>query len=89
MAQHFGRIGGWFNGRAPYDAAAATANMPRPWPTCPAAWAGFRARYGTRRDHPGQGEIWTEQAKFKEHTEKLMGETASCWPPPRPTTWIL
>ena len=70
--QHFGRIAAMANGRAPFDAAAAAANAEivatvskLPWPAFGAGTEGGKAR----------PEIWKEQAKFKELSEKLQAET--------------
>ena len=41
MANHFGRIGAMANGRAPYDAAAATANAEVVSVLSRLHWAGF------------------------------------------------
>ncbi len=75
MAQHFGRIGAMANGRAPYDAAAAVQNAEVVADMARLPWAGFGP--GTDKVTPSRAkaEIWTEQAKFKEHNEKLVGET--------------
>ena len=51
-------------------------------------WAGFGPGTDKVSQNRAKAEIWTEQAKFKEHNEKLHGRNRpSCWPPPRPTTW--
>ena len=75
MAQHFGRIGAMVNGRVPYDAAAAVQNAEVVADMAKLPWAGFGP--GTDKVTPtrAKAEIWTEQAKFKEHNEKLVGET--------------
>ena len=75
MAQHFGRIGAMANGRVPYDAAAAVQNAEIVAEMAKLPWAGFGP--GTDKVTPSRAkaEIWTEQAKFKEHNEKLVGET--------------
>ncbi len=75
MAQHFGRIGAMVNGRVPYDAAAAVQNAEVVADMAKLPWAGFGP--GTDKVTPSRAkaEIWTEQAKFKEHNEKLVGET--------------
>ena len=75
MAQHFGRIGAMASGRAPYDAKAAVDNAEIVAEMAKLPWAGFGPGTdgpSTNRAKPG---IWTEQAKFKEHNEKLVGET--------------
>ena len=76
MSQHFGRIGAMVNGRVPYDAAAAVQNAEIVAEMSKLPWAGFGP--GTDRVTPTRAkpEVWTEQAKFKEHNEKLVGETA-------------
>jgi cytochrome c556 len=74
MAQHFGRIGAMVNGRVPYDAKAANENAEIVADMAKLPWAGFAA--GTDKiSQKAKPEIWTEQAKFKEHNEKLVGET--------------
>ncbi|MFC5497143.1 c-type cytochrome [Caenimonas terrae] len=76
MSQHFGRIGAMVNGRVPYDAAAAVQNAEIVAEMSKLPWAGFGP--GTDKVTPTRAkpEVWTEQAKFKEHNEKLVGETA-------------
>lgn len=76
MSQHFGRIGAMVNGRAPYDAAAAVQNAEIVAEMSKLPWAGFGP--GTDKVTPTRAkpEVWTEQAKFREHNEKLVGETA-------------
>lgn len=74
MAQHFGRIGAMVNGRVPYDAKAAAENAEVVADMAKLPWAGFGP--GTDKlSQKAKPEIWTEQAKFKEHNEKLVGET--------------
>lgn len=74
MAQHFGRIGAMVNGRVPFDAKAATENAEVVADMAKLPWAGFAA--GTDKiSQKAKAEIWTEQAKFKEHNEKLVAET--------------
>ena len=75
MAQHFGRIGAMVNGRVPYDAKAATDNAELVAEMAKLPWAGFGP--GTDKATPTRAkpEIWAEQAKFKEHNEKLVGES--------------
>ncbi|MEO8653712.1 MAG: cytochrome c [Ramlibacter sp.] len=75
MAQHFGRIGAMVNGRVPYDAAAAGANAEIVAEMSKLPWAGFGPGTDKGATTRAKAEIWTEQAKFKEHNEKLMGET--------------
>lgn len=76
MGQHFSRIGAMVNGRAPYDAKAAVENAEIVANMAKLPWAGFGP--GTDKVTPSRAkpEIWAEQAKFKEHNEKLVAETA-------------
>jgi cytochrome c556 len=75
MSQHIGRIGAMVNGRVPYDAPAAVQNAEVVADMAKLPWAGFGP--GTDKVTPSRAkaEIWSEQAKFKEHNEKLVGET--------------
>ncbi|HRD86196.1 MAG TPA: cytochrome c [Rubrivivax sp.] len=74
MANHFGRIGAMVNNRAPYDAAAATANaelvvtMSRLHPT------GFVE--GTAGTQKGQANaaIWTKRAEFDTGMKAMQDE---------------
>lgn len=74
MSQHFGRIGAMANGRAPYDAKAAIENAEVVAEMSKLPWAGFVANT-EGLSQKAKAEIWKEQAKFKEHNEKLMGDT--------------
>ena len=75
MGQHFGRIGAMVNGRVPYDAKVATDNAEIVSDMSKLPWAGFAP--GTERlSRKAKPEIWTEQVKFKEHSDKLVSETA-------------
>lgn len=72
MSQHFGRLGAMASGRAPYDAAAATMNAEVVADMAKLPWAGFGPGTEGGKAKP---EIWKEQAKFKEHSDKLVAET--------------
>lgn len=76
MAQHFGRIGAMVNGKVPYDAKAALENAEIVNVMARLPWAGFVAGTDKLGNTKAKSEIWTEQARFKEHNEKLVGETA-------------
>ncbi len=74
MAQHFGRIGAMTSGRAPYDAKVAADNAEIVADMSKLPWAGFGP--GTDKiSQKAKPEIWTEQAKFKDHSDKLVAET--------------
>ena len=75
MAQHFGRVGAMVNGRAPYDAKAAVDNAETAAEMAKLPWPGFAA--STRdvtTNTKAKPEIWAEQAKFKDHGDKMQGE---------------
>ena len=76
MGQHFARIGAMANGRAPFDAKVAAENAEIVAAMAKLPWAGFGP--GTDKGAPtkAKAEIWTEQAKFREASEKAMAETA-------------
>ena len=72
MGQHFGRLGAMANGRVPYDAAAAAANADIVAEVAKLPWAGFGPGTEGGKAKP---EIWKEQAKFKELSDKMQAET--------------
>jgi cytochrome c556 len=76
MAQHFGRIGAMANGRVPYDAKAAIENAEIVAEMAKLPWPGFGPGTDKGMTTRAKPEIWAEQAKFREHNEKLVGETA-------------
>jgi cytochrome c556 len=75
MGQHFGRIGAMVNGKAPYDAKAAVENAEVIASLARLPWAGFapgtEKASSTNRAKP---EVWSDQAKFKDHADKFLGE---------------
>lgn len=75
MGQHFGRIGAMANGRVPFDAQVAAANADTVAALAKLPWAGFAA--GTDKGNSkAKAEIWAEQAKFKDLSDKMVAETA-------------
>ena len=74
MGQHFGRIGAMVNGKAPYDAKAAQADAEVVAALAALPWAAFGP--GTDKAAPTKAkpEVWSEQAKFPEHAQKLQAE---------------
>ena len=75
MGQHFGRIGAMVNGRVPFDAKAAADNADIVATMAQLPWAGFVAGSDKGGNTKAKPEIWAEQAKFKEHSDKLIAET--------------
>lgn len=76
MGQHFGRIGAMANGRTPFDAKLAAENADIVAEMAKLPWVAFGA--GTDKGAPtkAKSEIWTDQAKFKEASEKLVSESS-------------
>ncbi|MEO7642393.1 MAG: cytochrome c, partial [Ramlibacter sp.] len=74
MSQHFGRLGAMANGRVPFDAKVAADNADIVSDLSKLPWTAFGpgTDKGTTK---AKAEIWSEQAKFKEHADKLAGET--------------
>lgn len=75
MAAHFGRIGAMANGRVPFDAKVAADNAAIVETMARLPWDAFGA--GTDKgDTRALPAIWTEKAKFKEASDRLISETA-------------
>lgn len=75
MANHFSRIGAMANGRVPFDAKVAAESAAIVETMSKLPWEGFVA--GTDKgDTAALPAIWTEQAKFKEGSDKLQTATA-------------
>lgn len=76
MGTHFSRIGAMVNGRVPMDAKALADNADIVAAMTKLPWAAF----GPGTDKGGstkvKPEIWTEQAKYKESSDKLIAESA-------------
>lgn len=75
LATHFSRVGAMANGRMPFDAkvAAESAGIAEAMSKLP--WEAFGP--GTDKgDSRAEPEVWTEQAKFKAASEKMMTEVA-------------
>ena len=73
MGAHFGRVAGMANGRIPFDAKVAADNAAIAESMSKLPWAGFvpGSDSGNTKAKP---EIWTDNAKFKEASEKMQGE---------------
>ena len=74
MSQHFGRIGAMANGRVPYDAKAAVDNAEIVAEMARLPWPGFAANTD-KLSQKAKSEIFSEQAKFKDHGDKLQAES--------------
>ena len=75
MGQHFGRIGAMANGKAPFDAKLAADNADVVVSMAKLPWVGFGPGTDKGGNTKAKPEIWTEQAKFKENSDKLQAET--------------
>jgi cytochrome c556 len=73
MAAHFGRVGAMVNGRAPFDAAAAQANLEiaNSMAKLPFAAFGPGTDVGDTRAKPN---IWSDNAKFTAAANKMVEE---------------
>ncbi len=76
MGTHFGRIGAMVNGRVPYDAKVAADNADIVAEMAKLPWAAFGPGTDKGGNTRAKPEIWTEQAKFKEYSEKLVAESS-------------
>lgn len=76
MGTHFARLGAMANGKAPYDAAAAAADADVVALISHLPWHGFGAGTDKGRETAARPEIWQEQAKFKERSEKMQATVA-------------
>jgi cytochrome c556 len=75
MAAHFGRVGGMVAGRIPFDAKVAQENIDIAVAMSKLPWAGFGpSGEGATIKTGAKPEIWKEQAKFKEHSDKMQAE---------------
>lgn len=75
MGTHFGRIGAMVNGRVPFDAKVAADNAEIVAEIAKLPWAAFGPGTDKGGNTRAKPEIWTEQAKFKEYSEKMVAET--------------
>jgi cytochrome c556 len=76
MSQHFSRVGAMANGRVPFDAKVAADNAEVVAAMAKLPWAGFGPGTEKGGNTKAKPEIWTEQAKFKGGSDKLIAETA-------------
>lgn len=74
MATHFGRLGAMVNGKVAFDAKAAAENAAIVETMSKLPWAAFGEGTDKGGNTKALPEVWKEQAKFKEASEKLMAE---------------
>jgi cytochrome c556 len=75
MGAHLGRLGAMANGRVPYDAKVAAENAEILAIVAKLPWAGFGPGTDKVAGTKAKPEIWAEQPKFKDNSEKMMAET--------------
>jgi cytochrome c556 len=75
MGQHFGRIGAMASGRAAFDANVAADNADVVASMAKLPWAGFGPGTDKGGDTKAKAEIWSEQGKFKEASDKFVAES--------------
>lgn len=71
---HFGRLGAMAQGRVPFDSKVATDNAEIVSTMAKLPWAAFGEGTDTG-DTRAKGEIWTQNAKFKETADKFQAES--------------
>lgn len=77
MAAHFGRVGAMVQGKAPYDAAAAAANVQIVSQMASLPFAGFvDGTSGTEKGTP-KASVWTERATFDAGAKKMQDAVAA------------
>lgn len=76
MGTHFGRLGAMANGKVPFDAKVAAENAEIVADMAKLPWAAFGPGTDKGGNTKAKPEIWTEQAKFKESSDKLVAESA-------------
>ncbi|HEY8356260.1 MAG TPA: cytochrome c, partial [Ramlibacter sp.] len=74
LAAHFGPLGAMVNGRAPFDAQAAARHGDVLAVVSTLPWAGFGPGTDKGENNRAKAEIWTENAKFKGHADKMTAE---------------
>lgn len=71
MQQNFGRVAGMANGRFPFDATEAAEKSAKAAELIKLPWSGFGPGTEGGKAKP---EIWKEQARFKEYSDKATAE---------------
>ena len=74
MGNHFGRIGAMVNGRAPYDAAAATMNAEVVASMSMLPFVGFVEGTAGTVKGSSKADIWTKRADFDAGAKKMQQE---------------
>lgn len=75
MGQHFSRLGAMANGKVPFDAKVAAGNAELVATMAKLPWVAFGPGTDMEASSKAKLEIWTEQVKFKDHSDKMVAET--------------
>ena len=75
MGAHFGRLGAMVKGKVPFDAKVAQDNAVLVAEMAKLPWNAFGPGTDKGADTKAKPAIWTEHAKFKEGSDKLIAET--------------
>lgn len=74
MGNHlYGRVGAMVNGRVPYDAKAAADSLAIVSALAPLPWIAFAPGTDVGKTD-AKPAVWTEQAKFRDLSEKMQAE---------------
>jgi cytochrome c556 len=76
MATHFSRLGAMANGKVPFDAKQAAENAAIVETLSKLPWAAFGEGTDKAGNTKALPEVWSQQAKFKEASDKLIAEAA-------------
>lgn len=76
MANHFGRIGAMVNGRAPYDAAAASANADVVATMSRLPFVGFVDGTASTNKGGANAKVWSDKGGFDAAAKKMQDEVA-------------
>lgn len=76
MGNHMGRIGAMVQGRAPYDAKAASESAHIVAVMASLPFSAFGEGTDKGMPHRAKPEIWKDGAKFKAATDKMVAEAA-------------
>lgn len=74
MSTHFGRVAAMANGRIPFDAKMAADNAAIAETMSKLPWAAFGEGTDKGATTRAKPEIWSDNAKFKDASEKMQGE---------------
>jgi len=74
LGSHFGRLGAMAQGKMPFDATAAAADADVVAVVSKLPWHAFGAGTDAGAPTGARAEIWKEEAKFKERSDRLDAE---------------